>query len=313
MPAGSITFAGLNMAEFAQNPTGHNRHHGDCHNPWNLPYITGGSSSGSGAAVAAGFAYGALGSDTGGVDPVAGGGVRGGGAEADADAGEPGGGDAAVAFGGQCGAADAHGAGCARIMGVIAGADPADPTCATEAVPEYEAALTGDLAGMRVGLVGNAGLMGRDGAVVDAVAAAARVLAGRGGGGGAGELPHMDAVAAYVGDRLAVRGGGDPCALDAGAAAGLCGAPEFARCMRDMRSRRHITWRRFRRGGRCCGRSVREVFGRGRDRAADDPDGACRPWPRRIWTWGRRERSRRSGRSRQIRGRSTTWACRRPA
>ena len=50
---GAFSFAGLNMAEFAQNPTGHNRAFGDCHNPWNPPYITGGSSSGSGAAVAA--------------------------------------------------------------------------------------------------------------------------------------------------------------------------------------------------------------------------------------------------------------------
>ena len=64
--AGAYSFAGLNMAEFAQNPTGHNREFGDCHNPWNLPYITGGSSSGSGAAVAARFTYAALGSDTGG-------------------------------------------------------------------------------------------------------------------------------------------------------------------------------------------------------------------------------------------------------
>ncbi len=54
------------MAEFAQNPTGHNREFGDCHNPWNLPFISGGSSSGSGAAVAARFTYAALGSDTGG-------------------------------------------------------------------------------------------------------------------------------------------------------------------------------------------------------------------------------------------------------
>ena len=54
------------MAEFAQNPTGHNSAFGDCHNPWNLPYITGGSSSGSGAAVAARITYAALGSDTGG-------------------------------------------------------------------------------------------------------------------------------------------------------------------------------------------------------------------------------------------------------
>lgn len=64
--AGAIDMGTLNMVEFAQNPTGHNAHFGDCHNPWNLPYCTGGSSSGSGAGVAARFFAAALGSDTGG-------------------------------------------------------------------------------------------------------------------------------------------------------------------------------------------------------------------------------------------------------
>ena len=48
--AGAYRLGTLNMAEFAQNPTGHNAHFGDCHNPWDPPYFTGGSSSGSGAA-----------------------------------------------------------------------------------------------------------------------------------------------------------------------------------------------------------------------------------------------------------------------
>jgi len=56
----------LNMSEFAYGPTGHNEHFGDCRNPWNPDYITGGSSSGSAAAVAARLVFGALGSDTGG-------------------------------------------------------------------------------------------------------------------------------------------------------------------------------------------------------------------------------------------------------
>src|SRR5262249_57044903 len=55
--AGSITIGSLNMAEVAQNPTGHNAHFGDCHNPWHVDYCTGGSSSGSGAAVAARVTY----------------------------------------------------------------------------------------------------------------------------------------------------------------------------------------------------------------------------------------------------------------
>jgi aspartyl-tRNA(Asn)/glutamyl-tRNA(Gln) amidotransferase subunit A len=64
--AGALDIGALNMSEFAYGPTGHNDHWGDCCNPWNPAYITGGSSSGSGAAVAARLAFGALGSDTGG-------------------------------------------------------------------------------------------------------------------------------------------------------------------------------------------------------------------------------------------------------
>lgn len=196
--AGSITFAGLNMAEFAQNPTGHNRHHGDCHNPWNLPYVTGGSSSGSGAAVAARFAFGALGSDTGGSIRLP--------ASACGTVGlKPTqtrvsrAGVMPLSF-----SADNVGPltrtvrDCARLMGIIAGHDPADPTSADEPVPDYEAALTGDLVGVRVGLVTNPGLMGTDAPVVDAIAAAAAVLRGRGATVAPVTLPLMDAVSAYV-------------------------------------------------------------------------------------------------------------------
>ena len=64
--AGAIQFGVLNMAEFAMGPTGHNWHFGHCRNPWDPQRITGGSSSGSGASVAARAAFAALGSDTGG-------------------------------------------------------------------------------------------------------------------------------------------------------------------------------------------------------------------------------------------------------
>ena len=64
--AGALDIGSLNMSEFAYGPTGHNEHWGDCRNPWHPDYITGGSSSGSGAAVAARLVFGALGSDTGG-------------------------------------------------------------------------------------------------------------------------------------------------------------------------------------------------------------------------------------------------------
>ena len=64
--AGAICLGRLNMAEFAGDPTGHNNFFGPCRNPWNSAHITGGSSSGPGAAVAARLIYGALGSCTGG-------------------------------------------------------------------------------------------------------------------------------------------------------------------------------------------------------------------------------------------------------
>ena len=64
--AGAIETGRLNMSEFAAGPTGHNAHYGHARNPWNPDHIAGGSSSGSGASVAAGVVYGALGSDTGG-------------------------------------------------------------------------------------------------------------------------------------------------------------------------------------------------------------------------------------------------------
>src|ERR1700675_881534 len=64
--AGTIRLGSLQMAEFAYGPTGHNAHYGPVHNPWSIDHITGGSSSGSGSAVAARLTFAALGSDTGG-------------------------------------------------------------------------------------------------------------------------------------------------------------------------------------------------------------------------------------------------------
>jgi aspartyl-tRNA(Asn)/glutamyl-tRNA(Gln) amidotransferase subunit A len=64
--AGAVILGKLNMHEFAFGITGHNPHYGDTANPWDLSRISGGSSSGSAAAVASGMLLGALGTDTGG-------------------------------------------------------------------------------------------------------------------------------------------------------------------------------------------------------------------------------------------------------
>jgi len=153
--AGAIWLGSLNMAEFAANPTGHNDHWGDCRNPWNPAHMSGGSSSGSGAAVGGRVCYGSLGSDTGGSvrTPAAACGV--------------------VGLKPTYGLISRHGVmprswsqdtvgplartvrDCARLTGVIAGADARDPTCATQPVPDYERALSGRTKGLRIGIPAN--------------------------------------------------------------------------------------------------------------------------------------------------------------
>jgi aspartyl-tRNA(Asn)/glutamyl-tRNA(Gln) amidotransferase subunit A len=64
--AGSVNVGRLHLAELALSPTGRNDQHGYCLNPWNPGFVSGGSSSGSAAAVAARITYGSLGTDTGG-------------------------------------------------------------------------------------------------------------------------------------------------------------------------------------------------------------------------------------------------------
>ena len=64
--AGAVDLGPLNMNEMVAGPTGQNPHFGDCCNSWDSNRISGGSSSGSGAAVGAAVVYGSLGSDTGG-------------------------------------------------------------------------------------------------------------------------------------------------------------------------------------------------------------------------------------------------------
>ena len=195
---GAYAYAGLNMAEFAQNPTGHNAHYGDCHNPWNLPYITGGSSSGSGAAVAARYTYAALGSDTGGSIrlPAAACGVTG---LKPTQTRVSRYGVMPLSF--SCdnvGPLTRTARDCARIMSVIAGPDPRDPTCAREPVPDYEAALDGDIRGLRIGVPTTYFSDGADGPVLQAIETALDVFTARGATIVRLLLPLMDAVSAYV-------------------------------------------------------------------------------------------------------------------
>ncbi len=153
--AGALDIARLNMVEFALGATGHNKDVGTPRNPWNPDYITGGSSSGSAAAVAARFVYGALGTDTGG----------------------------SIRYPSYCcglvglkptyGRVSRHGAmplsfsldhigplartvsDCARLLQAIAGSDPMDPTSSRMPVPDYLASLERGIKGLRVAVPEN--------------------------------------------------------------------------------------------------------------------------------------------------------------
>lgn len=197
--AGAYVFAGLNMAEFAQNPTGHNREFGDCHNPWNPEYISGGSSSGSGAAVAARFVYAALGSDTGGSIrlPASACGVTG---LKPTQTRVSRYGAMPLSFTlDNVGPLARTARDCARVMSIIAGRDPKDPTSSHLPVPDYEGALDGDVRGMRIGVPTNYFFDTADPRVRAAVEAAMQVLAARGAIVRPIMLPLMDAVAGYGG------------------------------------------------------------------------------------------------------------------
>jgi len=64
--AGAVLLGKTNLHEFAYGVTNVNPHYGPARNPWDLQRITGGSSGGSAAALAAGLCYGSIGTDTGG-------------------------------------------------------------------------------------------------------------------------------------------------------------------------------------------------------------------------------------------------------
>jgi aspartyl-tRNA(Asn)/glutamyl-tRNA(Gln) amidotransferase subunit A len=150
--AGTVRLGSLQMVEFAYGPTGHNPHYGPVRNPWNTDHITGGSSSGSGSAVAARLTFAALGSDTGGSIRMP------------------------AHFCGVTGLKTTVGrvsrAGamplswsldtvgplaqtvedCALLTGLMAGADPEDPTTSNLPVPDYMAAAQQPIKGLKIGV-----------------------------------------------------------------------------------------------------------------------------------------------------------------
>ncbi|HEY1257925.1 MAG TPA: amidase [Stellaceae bacterium] len=149
-------------------------------NPWNTDYLPGGSSSGAGAAVAAGFVPGAIGTDTGGS-------IRGPAAVCGIAGLKP-------TYGrvsrrgvfpntftmDHCGPLTRSAEDIALVLQVIAGFDPDDPGSEDIPVPDYGAALTGAVEGLRLGLVERWHEEASHPDVAPAIAAAVEVLRGLG-------------------------------------------------------------------------------------------------------------------------------------
>jgi aspartyl-tRNA(Asn)/glutamyl-tRNA(Gln) amidotransferase subunit A len=146
--AGGILLGKLNLWEFAMVGAAY----GDVHNPWATEYSPGGSSSGAGAAVAAGLTPLAIGTDTGGSVRV------------------PAAHCGLVGLRPTYGRVSRYGVtanawsvdtvgpltrtveDAASVLAIIAGSDPRDRTCARTAVPRFDASTAGDVRGLRVGI-----------------------------------------------------------------------------------------------------------------------------------------------------------------
>ena len=195
---GAVLLGKLNMDEFAMGSSNENSAFGPVRNPWNRDYVTGGSSGGSAACVAARSAVASLGTDTGGSirQPAAHCGVVG---------LKPTYGRVSrygvIAYASsldQVGPLTRDVRDCAILTQAIAGYDPLDSTSVNLPVPDYLASLEGGVKGLRIGLPREYFGSGLDPEVKAALEAAQRVLSGLGAEFVEISLPHTEyAVACY--------------------------------------------------------------------------------------------------------------------
>jgi aspartyl-tRNA(Asn)/glutamyl-tRNA(Gln) amidotransferase subunit A len=189
----------LNMDEFAMGSTTEHSAFSVTCNPWDLRCIPGGSSGGSAAALAADMCIAALGSDTGGSirQPASHCGIVG---------LKPTYGRVSrfglVAFASsldQIGPMTKTVADSALLLQAIAGHDPADSTSVPDGVPDFTAALQGDIKGLRVGIPKSYfEVQGLDPQVADAIGKAVEALKSLGAQTVEVDLPHTEyGVAAY--------------------------------------------------------------------------------------------------------------------
>lgn len=206
--AGMISLGKLNTHEFAFGPTGEESCFGTTRNPWNTDRITGGSSSGSAAAVAGGLLPVATGSDTGGSIrmPAAACGLTG----------------LKPTYGRVsragilplCWSMDHSGPlarsarDAALILQACAGHDPRDAASANRPVPDYLAALTGDIRGLKIGVARGTFFDRAQTRVVQVVDRALGVLAEQGAELVEIEIPYIEhsagaALAIYLAEATA--------------------------------------------------------------------------------------------------------------
>jgi aspartyl-tRNA(Asn)/glutamyl-tRNA(Gln) amidotransferase subunit A len=196
--AGAVLLGKTNMDEFAMGSSTENSGYFPTHNPWDLERVPGGSSGGSGAAVAAAEAIYALGSDTGGsvrlpaafcgivgLKPTYGRVSRYG----------------LVAYASsldQIGPLTRDVTDCAIVLNAIAGGDPLDSTSADMPVPDYTKALTGEAKGLRIGVPEEYFGEGVEVGVRAALNQALGVMEGLGASVDQTSLPHTRyAIASY--------------------------------------------------------------------------------------------------------------------
>jgi aspartyl-tRNA(Asn)/glutamyl-tRNA(Gln) amidotransferase subunit A len=150
--SGAIIFGKTNLHQFAFGPTGLNADYGNMHNPWDIGRLAGGSSGGSGSAIAAGQCPLATGTDTGGsiripaslcgisgIKPTYGRVSRHGVVPLAWTLDHPGPMARTVED-------------CAIALQAMAGHDPNDSATSKRVVPDYRKALTGKVKGLRIGV-----------------------------------------------------------------------------------------------------------------------------------------------------------------
>ncbi len=190
--AGAVVLGKTNMDEFAMGSSNETSYYGPVRNPWHLEYSPGGSSGGSAAAVAARLAPASTGTDTGGsirqpaaltgtvgLKPTYGRVSRYG----------------MIAFASsldQAGVITRSSADAALLLGVMAGFDERDSTSIDHPVPDYTAALSQPVDGLRIGVVKQHFDEGLDEATGKAVREALAVLEANGATLIDVDLPNLD-------------------------------------------------------------------------------------------------------------------------